>query len=152
MLINELAEQIKELLNKDINFTDDKIKNLLLAYNENDWKNYIQPNEKQYNKIKIFENELFDIYVITWNLNQESNIHNHSSNGCWLKILEGNIEEKIYNSNFDLIKYNIQNTGEVSFIKDEIGYHRIKNINNNISVSLHVYNPPNFITSNFTLL
>ena len=151
MFISELAEKIKELLTKDINFTDDKIKNLLLAYNENDWKNYISSDEKRYNKIKIFEDELFDIYIIIWNFNQQSNIHNHSKNGCWLKILQGKIEEKIYDSTFELIKYNIQNDGEVSFIKDEIGYHRIKNINNDISVSLHIYNPPNFTTSNFIL-
>ena len=58
------------------------------------------------------------------------------------------LDEKIYNKNIELIKYSIQNQGDISFIKDEIGYHSIKNINNNISVSLHVYNPPNFTPLN----
>ena len=82
-------------------------------------------------------------------MGQNSKIHNHSSNGCWLKILQGSIEEKIYNNKFDIIKYNIQNIGDISFIKDEIGYHSIQNTENDITVSLHVYNPPNFKIINF---
>ena len=148
MFINQLGNEINNLLVNGARFTDDKIKELINNYTGNDWKNYVLKNETRYNKIKVFENDKFDIYVISWNINQESKIHNHSSNGCWLKILEGMLDEKIYNKNIELIKYSIQNQGDISFIKDEIGYHSIKNINNNISVSLHVYNPPNFTPLN----
>ena len=150
MFISELGNKINELLLDNVNFTDDKIKNLINSYNEDDWKSYVIKDDLKYNKIKVFETELFDIYIIVWNINQQSKVHNHSSNGCWLKILEGKVEEKIYNNKFELLKYNIQNRGEISFIKDDIGYHSIKNINNNISVSLHIYNPPNFIITNFS--
>jgi cysteine dioxygenase len=150
MFISELGNKINELLLDNVNFTDDKIKNLISSYNEDDWKSYVIKDDLKYNKIKVFETELFDIYIIVWNINQQSKVHNHSSNGCWLKILEGKVEEKIYNNKFELLKYNIQNRGEISFIKDDIGYHSIKNINNNISVSLHIYNPPNFIITNFS--
>jgi cysteine dioxygenase len=149
MLISELGIKINNLLVNDTLFTDDKIKEIINSYNGDDWKNYVNSNETQYNKIKVFENDIFDIYVIVWNVDQQSKIHNHSSNGCWLKILEGKVEERIYNEKFDLTKYIVQNQGEISFIKDDIGYHSVKNINNNISVSLHVYNPPNFKITNF---
>jgi cysteine dioxygenase len=149
MFITELGNKINELLLDKVDFTDDRIKNLINSYNEDDWKSYVIKHDSKYNKIKVFETELFDIYVIVWNANQQSKVHNHSSNGCWLKILEGKVEEKIYNDKFELLKYNIQNRGEISFIKDDIGYHSIKNINNYISVSLHIYNPPNFTITNF---
>ena len=149
MFITELGNKINELLLDKVDFTDDKIKNLINSYNEDDWKSYVIKHDSKYNKIKVFESELFDIYVIVWNANQQSKVHNHSSNGCWLKILEGKVEEKIYNHKFELLKYNIQNRGEISFIKDDIVYHSIKNINNYTSVSLHIYNPPNFTITNF---
>ena len=149
MLISDLGNVINNLLVNGILFTDDKIKEIINSYNGDDWKNYTSENESQYNKIKVFENDIFDIYIIVWDIKQKSKIHNHSSNGCWLKILCGQVEERIYNVNFELTKYNVQNQGEISFIKDDIGYHSVKNINNNISVSLHVYNPPNFKITNF---
>lgn len=148
MLISELAIEINNLLVNGILFTDDKIKEIINSY-DGDWKIYSIKNETQYNKIKVYENDIFDIYIIIWNINQASKIHNHSSNGCWLKILDGKVEERIYNQKLELTKYSVQNKGEISFIKDDIGYHSVKNINNNITVSLHVYNPPNFKITNF---
>lgn len=149
MLITELAEQLNKLLVNNIIFTDDQVRDLINSYDGDDWKNYIIKNENTYNKIKVFETDNFDIYIITWNPSQESKIHNHSSNGCWLKVLQGSIQEKIYNNKFELVKYNIQKIGDISFIKDEIGYHSIHNLENKISVSLHLYNPPNFKIINF---
>ena len=149
MLICELGDKINQLLIDKVSFTDEKIQQIISSYNGEDWKNYVTKNDTTYNKIKVYETDSFDMYIISWNVGQKSKIHNHSSNGCWLKILQGSIEEKIYNNKFDLIKYNIQNIGGISFIKDEIGYHSIQNIENDITVSLHVYNPPNFKIINF---
>ena len=84
MFINQLGNEINNLLVNGALFTDDKIKELINNYTGNDWKNYVLKNETRYNKIKVFENDKFDIYVISWNINQESKIHNHSSNCCWL--------------------------------------------------------------------
>ena len=149
MLITELGEQLNKLLVNNITFTDNQIRDLINSYDGDDWKNYIIKNETTYNKIKVFETDIFDIYIISWNIGQKSKVHNHPEIGCWLKVLQGSIQEKIYNSKFELIKYNTQKIGDISFMKDEIGYHSVHNVENHLSVSLHVYNPPNFKITSF---
>ena len=41
----------------------------------------------------------FDIYIITWNKFQESKIYDYSANGCVYKILQGCVNESIYDTN-----------------------------------------------------
>ena len=88
---------------------------------------------------------LIDIYLIKWKPNTISKIHNHSKNGCYLFLLKGNIKEEIYSKKLSLIDVNYYSTFDLSYINDEIGYHRIINANN-YSYSLHFYYPKNHIT------
>ena len=73
---------------------------------------------------------LIDIYLIKWKPNTISKIHNHSKNGCYLFLLKGNIKEEIYSKKLSLIDVNYYSTFDLSYINDEIGYHRIINANN----------------------
>jgi cysteine dioxygenase len=75
---------------------------------------------------------------------QETKIHNHSENGCLLKILEGNMVEEIYDKNFVLQENNNLIKDNVRYIYDSIGIHKMKNKEEN-TISLHIYSPPNFI-------
>ena len=138
-MIHNLIEEIKS--NKNF-----KLHDILDNYKEDDWKKFVIINENKYNRIKIFENEKIDIYIITWNKNQKANIHDHSENGCWLKVLKGKLTENLYNNNLKLIKINILNENEISFMKNDIGYHSIINNEDDIAISLHIYSPPNYKT------
>ena len=51
--------------------------------------------------------------------------------------------------NINLQVKNILNSGDISFMHDDIGYHQIINDNDDISVSLHVYSPPKHVTKYF---
>ena len=80
--------------------------------------------------------------------NNGSKIHDHSSNGCILKLLYGELIEKRYNNNLQHIKTNIISENNISYISNKICYHSINNNNNNnISVSLHIYSPSNYIAN-----
>ena len=138
-----------ELTINKTNFEDEKIKNILKEYNENDWEKYNIINEIQYKKINIFSNDIFDIFIITWNFNQGTKIHDHASNGCYLKVLKGSLEEEIYDNNLNLIKNNVLFKNDIGFMKNNIGYHTIKNNQNDIAVSLHIYNPSGYKTNYF---
>lgn len=142
-MIHNLIEEIKKSNNFDLY-------DILNNYKDDDWKKFISINVNSYNRVKIFENEKLDIYIITWNTKQKANIHDHSDNGCWLKVLKGQLIEKIYDSNLKLLKKNILRENEISFMKNDIGYHSITNEENNISVSLHIYSPPNYKTKFLT--
>jgi len=89
-----------------------------------------------------------DIYFIVWKPNALSKIHNHSKNGCYMFILKGDIKEEIFNKNLNIIGSNYYSTFDISYINDNIGYHRIKNTNQ-YSYSLHFYHPRNHITTYF---
>ena len=89
-----------------------------------------------------------DIYFIVWKPNALSKIHNHSKNGCYMFILKGDIKEEIFNKKLNIIGSNYYSTFDISYINDDIGYHRIKNTNQ-YSYSLHFYHPRNHITTYF---
>ena len=95
-------------------------------------------------------NENFEIFIISWNKNQNAPIHDHSCNGCWLKVLQGKLIENIYESNsLSLCKSNTINTNDISFMKNNIGYHSMENNSDDIAVTIHIYNPPNHKTNFF---
>jgi len=89
----------------------------------------------------LFRDDKFEIYIITWNTNQKSLIHDHSSNGCIYKVLSGSIKENIYDKDLDLKYVKIINLDNCHFISNDIGLHSMYNDNNDICVSLHIYSP-----------
>ena len=91
---------------------------------------------------------IIDIFFIYWKPYAISKIHNHSKNGCCMFILKGNIKEEIFNKDLALISMKKYNTFNLSYINDNIGYHRIKN-NNQDTFSLHIYHPKNHKTIYF---
>lgn len=124
---------------------------LLKKYSDNDWKKYIKINEKTYNREKIYDCDLFDIYIITWNIGQKSLIHNHAENGCILRVLQGELVETMYDYNLNFLETNIFDDLEnnISYMDNTIGLHKIENNGVEIAVSLHIYSPPNHITKYF---
>jgi cysteine dioxygenase len=128
----------------------DNIGNILKDYNDSDWKQYVKVDDKRYCRNKIFENDNFEIFVISWNKKQNAPIHDHSCNGCWLKVLSGELVENRYKTDsLELYQSNFMKTNDVSFMKNDIGYHSILNASDEIAITFHVYNPPNHKTKFF---
>jgi len=121
-------------------------KNILSSYNSNDWKQYISFDKQDYKKNLVYRDNNFEIFVVCWLPNQETKIHNHPEGGCLLKILEGNMMEELYDKNFVLQEKNNLVMSDVRYIDDSIGIHKMKNNEEN-TISLHIYSPPNFIPS-----
>jgi cysteine dioxygenase len=120
---------------------------ILKKYQDNDWMNYVTINPNCYHKKKIYDNENFEIFIITWNVNQGSKIHDHADNGCYMLLLQGELTEEIYDNNFKRqISSSVLKEGFIGYIDNKIGFHRImNNSSSDIAVSLHVYSPPNHI-------
>jgi hypothetical protein len=137
-------------------------------------KDIIENNKNEYNysKIKIFENSIYDIYVIFWIGKTNVAFHDHSQNGCYYKVLDGMIEETIVNNNNNKNNINITKKlkgGDIGYIHNDIGLHKMNNIkylldsndvvsssndvvsssNEDVSVSIHIYSPPNYICNKF---
>jgi len=111
-----------------------------------DYLPYITLNPNYYHRTKVFANDNFEIFVITWNKSQQSKIHDHSENGCYMLMLQGELIEEIYStsSTTSPMQTKVFKEGFIGYIDNTIGYHRILNPSDTeIAVSLHVYSPPN---------
>lgn len=97
-----------------------------------------------YNKDLLYRNNDFEIVFITWGINAESCIHSHPENGCILTILDGDLIEERYNNNGELFEYNFLKMGNIGYMENKIGKHRIINKNDFNVYSLHIYSPSNF--------
>lgn len=143
-----LVESIeRELLTNKEDFSSEKIKNYINDYQyQKEFDHYLSNSDSSI-KIKIYENDLFDVYVILWNSYEKSKIHNHAENGCWLKVLKGKLQENLYDSNLNCIDHKTIKEGDLSFIKNSIGYHNIINKENEKALTLHIYSPKDHKTN-----
>lgn len=115
-----------------------------------------------YSKYQLYKNNNYEINIIEWEKQAKSKIHNHSPNGCVLKLIDGSLLEDqfIYPESYKTKSYNLEpikhikrnmivpihsfNTSQTHSYYIE-GFHQITNINNDKSYSLHFYSPPDFI-------
>jgi cysteine dioxygenase len=109
-----------------------------------DWLKYaIFNNEKPYTRNLIStDHDTYTLLLLCWNPEQESPIHDHPSDGCWLQVLDGSIKEVRYDKELKTIAEFEYNHGELSYITDNIGYHKISSNNKKRAVTLHLYAPP----------
>lgn len=108
-------------------------------------------NFKKYNKIKLseFSNDLFEIVLICWDEKSETRIHDHPDNGCILYLMDGSLEEELYNTSLIMIKTTIYKPKNISYMDNKKGYHKIKCLKK--AISLHIYSPPNYKINTFTV-
>ena len=116
-------------------------------YLEADYKKYINIDELKYNRKRIYIDDEIEVLIITWGKNQEAKVHDHSENGCFLKVLEGSLEENIFSLNLDSMNKRILEKGNISYMDNKIGLHSVINRLDEICVSIHIYSPPNHSTT-----
>ena len=88
----------------------------------------------------------FELILICWEHGQETKIHDHNGEDCWVYLLEGLMEEVYYTFNK---KHQLQEIGarnilpqQLTFMNDTIGYHKLRNSHPGKSISLHLYAKP----------
>jgi cysteine dioxygenase len=80
--------------------------------------------------------------LLCWNAGQESPIHDHPCDGCWLQVLQGQIREVRYGTQLQCVADDTYKEGQLSYITNNMGYHKVGNPTNTPSVTLHLYAPP----------
>lgn len=139
--LNHLVLEIYKYQNS---FNNKKLMtNLLNSYKNNDFYKYINLQHKQYTKEILLKSNNIEVCLLSWYPGSFSKIHDHSHNGCYMKVLEGSLEEYKYRpKTLNLIKKNIYMKNNISFI-DNSYYHKIENNTIYPAFSLHIYSPPN---------
>ncbi|KAG0672881.1 hypothetical protein C6P40_000533 [Pichia californica] len=139
ILIHDLSQALQ---NKNYN----EIPYLLNSYNSliSDWNTLSVENlnsncKYTRNNLLNLPNNLGQILILIWKSNCNSNVHFHPNSECWVKVLNGKLEENIFQDN-KLISTNSILLNDVSHINDSIGSHSMHNRSlNNRAVTLHVY-------------
>jgi len=149
--IHSLGEIITDKLNNNIKLYD--LKNILLLYNGIDWTTFVEFKKNTYNKIQVYKNNIIEIFIICWNIGQFTQIHDHPSNGCLVKILDGQLYEYRYSNiseNIEEINKHILNKNSISYMSGNNILHKISNECHECAISIHIYNPPNYIPLTYT--
>ena len=90
------------------------------------------------------DHETFTVLLLCWNPQQESPIHDHPCDGCWLQVLRGKIQECRYHSqDLHCLSDETFEEGQIAYITDNMGYHKIGNPTHATpAATLHLYAPP----------
>jgi cysteine dioxygenase len=126
---------------------------LLEAYarDHDDWRHYARHAPDRYTRNLVGRSELFELMVICWREEHVSPIHDHDGQRCWMVVLEGTMQETL----FDLSTPSASGTeaplrtrstrslepGQVCYITDDIALHEIRPLHGP-GVSLHLYANP----------
>jgi len=107
----------------------------------NDYQSWSQ---KKYTRNCIYHDDSFELILLCWEKGQETSIHCHGGEECWVYLLEGEMEEVLYDNDENVTKKDIRRLqkSELSYINDTIGLHRLKNSFDGRTISLHLYAKP----------
>ena len=122
---------------------------LLRLYNSSDYIPYIgegRYNKYNYKRILIESCDILDVYIIVWKPGAKSPIHDHPNQGCLMKVLHGELEEKQYHNQNNSISYKTLKEKCIEFIQGGEPLHRIQNNSKHYAISLHVYSPGKYNT------
>jgi cysteine dioxygenase len=115
------------------------------AANEDSWRQYVHFRDDTYSRNLIWRCGDFELLLLCWNEGQESPIHDHAGQQCWMAVLEGELEEVHYSAQDGGLKQGRvkpYRAGGVAFIHDDIALHLIRPRAGMRGVSLHLYSNP----------
>ncbi|MCX6276728.1 MAG: cysteine dioxygenase family protein [Bacteroidetes bacterium] len=119
---------------------------ILESYSGSDWKPYkfFSPNHYTRNIVRI--NDVLEMVVICWEINQGCPIHDHPKNGCLLKILQGEIKENTYllSGAPVMTRSRMLPLNTTSYQEGGIIGYELFNNSDKRAASLHFYSPPNY--------
>jgi predicted metal-dependent enzyme (double-stranded beta helix superfamily) len=111
-----------------------------------DFKSFESWASEKYTRNCLYKDEQFELLLLCWDAGQETSIHDHDGEDCWVYVLSGEMEELFYSQNKSncLIQENSRYIlpHQLSFMNDRIGFHKLRNCSQGKSVSLHVYAKP----------
>ena len=99
-------------------------------------------SSEHYTRNCIIREPEYELILLCWEPGQETPIHCHGGEECWVYIMDGQIEETHFQFDEGQLKLESLsklNSGEKSFMTDDIGYHMLVNNTKNRAMSLHLY-------------
>ena len=127
------------------------IMKLLAEYESNikDWQQYNNEEPNTYTRNLVDDgNGKFNLMILSWSKGSQSPIHDHSNSHCLVKMLQGSLNETLYDwpaegqEKLNVTRDTVFHENQVSYMHDKLGLHRISNKGSETAISLHLYSPP----------
>ncbi|MEP0264985.1 cysteine dioxygenase family protein [Dokdonia sp.] len=139
--LDELITALSEEDSRKYNYIIHSIK-----FSADDFEDYCSWSNDCYTRNCIVDNEKFELILICWCEGHSTPIHDHGGEECWVKVIDGEFKETIYKKEDDgelkAVRSSISKQNDVTYMKDFMGFHRLENLSNNRSMSLHLYAKP----------
>lgn len=112
----------------------------------NELNDYASWSDECYTRNCITENKYFELILICWCKGHQTPIHDHGGEECWVKVIDGKFKETIYkeikNGELEVVKSMTSKSGAITYMKDFMGFHKLENISEGNSLTLHLYAKP----------
>ena len=117
-----------------------------VKFNPTDFEKFASWSSDCYTRNCIVNNDKYELILLCWEAGQQTPIHDHGGEECWVKIIEGEFKETIYQENkvgeLKAIRSSFAKPNDVTYMKDFMGFHALENVSNKKSMSLHLYAKP----------
>jgi len=129
------------------------ITELLASYAKvhTDWRDFALFCPDTYARNLVAREADFELMILCWQAGQQSSIHNHEGQDCWMAVLEGDIEEVRYPMPEEGFRGALEpqgswafEAGQVAYIRDEMGLHLVRPMlgSHRRGITLHLYSSP----------
>lgn len=105
---------------------------------------YATWENSNYTRNCIQRTDQYELILLCWEEGQETEIHCHGGEECWVYLAQGKLHEKRFTFEDELSlknEFKMEKEG-LSYMNDELGYHSLHNVANGRSMSLHLYVGP----------
>jgi cysteine dioxygenase len=115
------------------------------------YEEHIEFDSLTYKKKCLKRTKDYEVVLICWRKGQQTAIHDHPDGGCWMRVVQGALQEITYTTpNLEEVGERILGPGDVGFQCGSTVVHCIQALED--TVSLHVYYPPGYVARKYSLL
>mmetsp|Transcript_18209 Transcript_18209/g.23471 ORF Transcript_18209/g.23471 Transcript_18209/m.23471 type:complete len:234 (+) Transcript_18209:149-850(+) len=170
LTINQFVEQLPHIISTQKKLgiqpgsTEDRLFQMIecvdITMDELKQYAHVDPSRNYTRNLISTDYQSYTLLLLCWNPHKESPVHDHPCDGCWMRVVQGQIRECRYQPQHQLNGNDSSNSGcssslectheetfvqgQVTFIKDSMGYHKVGNASpgSEMSITLHLYSPP----------
>ncbi len=142
--INNISQLVLRLSNCEKSDIKNIIDSIHIPVSE--FEKYATWNQEHYTRNCITRTTNFELLLLCWQAGQETPVHCHNDQDCWVFLIDGSIVECQYIlSENDIPIITVTETMKELgsyYINDKIGLHSLHNSNKKRAMSLHIYVNP----------
>lgn len=131
----------------------EEVQSIMESYESkpDEWMKYAKFDQYRYTRNLVDEgNAKFNLMILCWGEGHGSSIHDHTDSHCFLKLLQGQLKETLFDWPDRKLQAGMQQKSQqvllenqCAYINDSLGLHRVENVSHTeTAVSLHLYSPP----------